>query len=297
MSGIDAHCHIWALDRGDYGWIDRTNPALAAIAQDFGTSDLSTRLAQAAITRAIVVQAAPTEDETRWLLEQARHRDAVAGIVGWADLTQPDIGARLRAMAADGALRGIRPMLQDIAQDDWLLTAPQDGWVPAMLQHDLRFDALVLPRHLDMLLRFCNRHPDLPVVIDHAAKPALAAAPDDPRHELWRSGMQRLARDTAACCKISGLLTEMDPAQLPHARDILFPVMDDLLDWFGADRLMWGSDWPVLRLAGSYDGWHALFHDWLAHLPALDRAKISGQTAARFYGLDGAGHEASPGNA
>lgn len=288
MSGIDAHCHIWALDRGDYGWIDRSNPSLAAIAQDFGTEDLSARLRQAAIARAVVVQAAPTEDETRWLLAQARNCDAVAGVVGWADLTQPDICTRLQALAADGALRGIRPMLQDIEQDDWLLTAPQDGWVPAMLEHGLRFDALVLPRHLDMLLRFCARNPDLPVVIDHAAKPALAAAPDDPRHDMWCSGMQRLARDTAACCKISGLLTEMAPAQVPHARDILFPVMDDLLDWFGADRLMWGSDWPVLRLAGSYDGWHGVFHDWLERLPAPDRAQISGQTAARFYGLDGA---------
>lgn len=288
MFGVDSHCHIWALDRGDYGWIDRSNPALAAIAQDFGTSELSARLEHAAITRAIVVQAAPTEDETRWLLDQAQRCTAVAGIVGWADLTQSDIGARLQSLAQTAALRGIRPMLQDIEQDDWLLTAPQDGWVQAMLDHNLRFDALVLPQHLDMLFRFCTRHPDLSVVIDHAAKPALSAAPDDPRHDMWRSGMQRLARDTAACCKISGLLTEMSPAELPNARDILFPVMDNLLDWFGPDRLMWGSDWPVLRLAGSYDGWHTLFHDWLAHLPAQERAKISGQTAARFYGLDGA---------
>lgn len=285
MWALDAHCHIWALDRGDYGWLDRSNPAFGPIAQDFGVRDLSERLDQAQIGRAIVVQAAPTLAETHWLLAQARGCKTIAGIVGWADLTQPDIGATLRALAGDPALRGIRPMLQDITPDDWLLTAPHSGWVQAMQDNDLRFDALVLPQHLDTLLRFCLRHPDLPVVIDHAAKPALSAPRDDPRHGLWREGMMRLARDTGACCKLSGLLTELAPTDLPKARDILFPVMDALLDWFGPARLMWGSDWPVLRLAGSYRGWHALFATWLAQLPDADRAQITGQTAARFYGV------------
>lgn len=266
---------------------------MAPIAQDFGPPDLWARMQAAGIARAIVVQAAPTRAETDWLLAQAAGSTQIAGVVGWADLTQPDIAATLDAMALNPALRGIRPMLQDLPQTDWLLDAPHPDWVAGMLDSGLRFDALVRPQHLDMLLRFCARHPDLPVVIDHAAKPVLSAAPDDPRHALWRDGMARLATETGACCKLSGLLTEMAPDQLPRARAILLPLMDQLLDWFGADRLMWGSDWPVLRMAGTHSGWCALVDDWLADKPQAVRTCISGATAARFYGLAPATDEGS----
>jgi L-fuconolactonase len=286
MSRVDAHCHIWALDRGDYGWLDPSDPAMAPIAKDFGPDDLHERLKADGIGHAIVVQAAPTEAETLWLLEQAEHAPHIAGIVGWADITRADLSARLASLAANPALRGIRPMLQDL-EPDWLATKPVAGWAEAMLDAGLRFDALVRPAHLATLARILQRYPDLPVVIDHAAKPALAAPSDDPRHALWREGMARLAVETGAFCKISGLLTEMDAADRPRAREILFPLMDQLLSWFGAGRLMWGSDWPVLRLAGSYADWAALSGEWLEAQSPNVQAQIKAQTARRFYGLDG----------
>lgn len=285
MMWIDAHCHIWALSRGDYDWLDQSDPALGPIAQDFGPSDLRERMDRTGIGRAVVVQAAPTEAETHWLLAQAAGAPHLAGVVGWVDLTQADLAQRLSDLSANPALRGIRPMLQDLAPD-WLATAPAPGWADALIATGLRLDALVRPAHLETLAQVMASHPDLPVVIDHAAKPALAAPPDDPRHAMWRAGMARLAGETSACCKVSGLLTEMGAADLPHAREVVLPLLDQLLEWFGPERLMWGSDWPVLRLAGNYADWQALCAEWLASKPEETRTRISGANAARFYGLD-----------
>jgi L-fuconolactonase len=281
---IDAHCHIWTLARGDYGWLDVTDPALDPITQDFGVDDLAARMGAAGIDRAILVQAAPTEDETRFMLAQAAIAPHVAGVVGWVDVTTPDFAARVGALAQDPMLRGIRPMLQDLAPD-WLATQPVAGWADALMDHGLRFDALVKPPQLETLLAVMRANPALPVVIDHAAKPALGAPADDPRHALWRDGMARLAGETGALCKLSGILTEMSPAQVADPRATLFPLLDQLRAWFGAERLMWGSDWPVLRLAGSYAGWSGMFAEWLAGLPPADVAHITGGTAARFYGV------------
>jgi L-fuconolactonase len=218
------------------------------------------------------------------MLSQARLAPHVAGVVGWVDLTAPDLVARVADLAADPALRGIRPMLQDLAPD-WLALRPVAGWAGVVVDHGLRFDALVRPAQLATLHAVMRANPALPVVIDHAAKPALAAPADDPRHAMWREGMARLAGETGAFCKLSGILTEMGAAHLRDPRDTVFPLLDQLRAWFGAERLMWGSDWPVLRLAGSYAGWHGLFAEWLATLPAQDAARITGGTAARFYGV------------
>lgn len=285
MAWIDAHCHIWALSRGDYDWLDENDPTLGPIAEDFGPSDLKERMDRSGIARAIVVQAAPTEAETHWLLAQADGAPHIAGIVGWVDLTQADLAQQLPRLATNPALRGIRPMLQDLVPD-WLETAPAPGWADALIAAGLRLDALVRPAHLETLAQVMANHRDLPVVIDHAAKPALAAPPDDPRHAMWHDGMARLAGETSAFCKVSGLLTEMGAVDLPRARDILLPLLDQLLGWFGPERLMWGSDWPVLRLAGNYADWQALCAEWLASKSPETRRQISGTTAVHFYGLD-----------
>jgi L-fuconolactonase len=284
---IDAHCHLWQLDRGDYDWLDRANPVFGPIARDFTTSDLTERLGAAGIGQAIVVQAAATEAETRFLLSLARTSPHIAGVVGWADLAAPDASERIATLAADPQLKGLRPMLQDIADTDWLLNVPRPGAWQAMAQYGLRFDALVKPRHLPMLLRFCRAHPDLPVVIDHAAKPDLALPRNNHDMQQWAQGMAALAADTRCCCKLSGLLTEMAPQQLPEAFALLAPVVDDLLGWFGPDRLMWGSDWPVVRMAGSYDIWNGLTDQLIGDLTAAEQAMIRGGTAAQFYGIGG----------
>ncbi|MBP1853045.1 amidohydrolase family protein [Rhizobium halophytocola] len=291
MSQIDAHCHFWSLQRGDYGWLRADDPGLAPICRDFGPEDIATSLADAGRERLVVVQAAPTDAETAFLLSLADGHPEIAGVVGWTDLSAPDAATRITTLARARKLKGLRPMLQDLGQDDWILTAPQPNAISAMVEHGLRLDALVLPRHLDPLARFVERHPDLQVIIDHAAKPPLSAGGNDHRHDLWRSGMQRLAAFPHVHCKLSGLLTEMDPAQcreINTALAVLQPLFDDLLRWFGPTRLVWGSDWPVLRLAASYDFWADLTDRLLGDLDATDRRAILGGNAERFYDLKGA---------
>jgi L-fuconolactonase len=274
---IDAHHHVWRLDRGDYGWL---TPDLAAIHRDFGLDDLRPHLAAAGIGGTVLVQAAPTEAETQFMLAVANASGGlVRGVVGWTDLAAPDAPARIAALAAaEPLLKGLRPMLQDIAETGWILRPEVQPALRAMAAAGLRFDALVKPRHLPVLLELARAHPDLPVVIDHCAKPDIAGGMVEP----WASGIARLARETAWCCKLSGLATEAAPG---WTADGLRRHAGHALAEFGPDRVMWGSDWPVLDLGGGWDRWWRATEVLLAPLDAASRAAVLGGTARRFYGL------------
>lgn len=285
---VDSHCHLWDLDRGDYGWLDRSDPALAPIARNFCPADLNTVVTPFAISQVVAVQAAPTVDETRYLLDLAAGSTLISGVVGWVDLTSKDAARDLEELGLNAKFKGIRPMLQDIEDADWIITAPRKDAIAALLQTGRRFDALVLPQHLEALLTFAHANPDLPIVIDHAAKPALTADAGDPRHGMWREGMRRMADDTTAYCKLSGLLTEMSALQRRNPLGILQSVFDDLMEWFGPERLMWGSDWPVLTLAAPFQDWHSISGDLLSRLAPRDRARIQSGSALAFYGLEAA---------
>jgi L-fuconolactonase len=166
-------------------------------------------------------------------------------------------------------------MRQDLADDEWIAHAPRPDALRAMSRHGLRFDALVRPRHLAPLRRFVAAWPELPVVIDHAAKPPLAAGWDDEPMRAWRAEMAAIAAHPQVACKLSGLLTEVAVADRSSCARILArlrPAADALLEWFGPRRLMWGSDWPVLTLAAG-------------SLSADERAQVLQGTARRFYGL------------
>jgi L-fucono-1,5-lactonase len=277
---IDAHQHFWRLGRGDYGWI---TPDLAPIYRDFGPGDLAPLLAAAGIERTILVQAAPTAAETRYLLHTAWATSFVAGVVGWADLTAPDAPDAIARLAEDDGLVGIRPMVHDIADPDWMLGVALGPAFRALVELDLAFDALVRPRHLGNLRLLLARHPDLRVIIDHGAKPDIAIWDHSSEaRAAWADAMAGLARTTTAACKLSGLVTE---AGRGWGVEDLRPYVDHLLECFGPDRLIWGSDWPVVELAGGYAAWWAATQACLAGLGAEARAKVLGGTAARYYGL------------
>jgi L-fuconolactonase len=182
----------------------------------------------------------------------------------------------------------LRPMLQDLPDADWIAHAPRLDALHAMLSHGLRFDALVKPPQLAALCRFVEAWPALPVVIDHAGKPPLAAAWSDPAMQAWRRGMAALAAHPHVTCKLSGLLTELAPADRvsgARALERLRPVADALFEGFGPQRLMWGSDWPVLTLAAGYDAWVEMADALVAPLSVDDRAQVMHGTARRFYGI------------
>ncbi len=270
---IDAHHHVWTVARGDYGWLDR---APKAIRRDFDLADLGPFLARHAIAATILVQAAPTVAETRFLLATARQSGVVAGVVGWADLLAEDAEATIDRLAEDPLLVGLRPMVQDLPDDDFLLDPRLARALNAMVRRNLVFDALVLPRHLSRLLVMADRHPALSIVVDHGAKPFIREGRLDP----WRADMAALAARPNVACKLSGLVTE---ASGSWTTGDLGPYVDHLIGCFGAQRLIWGSDWPVVDCAGGYDAWMAAAESLTASLDVPDRAAVFGGNAARIY--------------
>jgi len=278
MSGyVDAHHHVWSLARGDYGWL---TPDLAPIYRDYTLADLAPLAAQAGIGTSVLVQAAPTVAETRFLLDTAgRSNGSVQGVVGWVDLAARNAIDTLRELAADPLLKSVRPMLQDMADPQWILRPEVAPALAALPSLGLRFDALVKPPQLPALLDLLGREPALDVVIDHGAKPEIAAA----RFEPWKSLLREAARHPRVHCKLSGLVTEAAPGA---SVDALRPYVDHLLDCFGVERLMWGSDWPVVELGGGYARWRAATLDLIAHVDAKGRDEILGGAARRFYALE-----------
>jgi L-fuconolactonase len=212
------------------------------------------------------------------LLERARDDARIAGVVGWTDLAARDAPDRIVALASHPKLRGLRPMLQDLPDDDWILQSSLTPAIEATIVHGLCFDALVRPRHLPHLLRFAERHPALRIVIDHAAKPGIARGELDP----WRAQIAALAELPNVSCKLSGLVTEAGEHWHP---DDLRPYVEHLLSTFGPFRLLWGSDWPVVNLAADYSRWLNLA-DTLAGLAGAERVALFGGNAVRVYGIE-----------
>jgi L-fuconolactonase len=273
---IDSHQHFWLLSRGDYGWLTSD---LAAIHRDHAPADLEPLIKTAHIDRTVLVQAAPTVAETDFLLRLAESTPFVAGVVGWVDFEADDAAHRIAALAARENLVGLRPMIQDIVDDRWMLSAAIRPAVEAMADEGLTFDALIRPRHIPILGEFAALYPALDIVIDHAAKPDIAAGGLGD----WARDIRKLAAETRLVCKLSGLVTEAAPG---WSAQTLRPYVDVLVDAFGADRLMWGSDWPVLNLNGDYAAWMATAEQLLAGLSDTEREAIFGGTASVFYGLD-----------
>jgi L-fuconolactonase len=271
---IDAHQHFWRIARGDYTWMDQS---VAAIAHDHLPADLAETAAACGVSRTVVVQAAATVAETRFLLDLAETSPLIGAVVGWLDLTG-DVAAQLAGIAHP-ALRGMRPMLQGIAQTDWILRPDVIAGLRQVARAGLRLDALVTPRHLDVIERLAHTIPELPIVIDHCAKPVFEGAEPG---AAWRDGMRRLSAHPQVYCKLSGLPIEFGDG---WSSETLRPVFDHVLTCFGADRVMWGSDWPVLKLAGDYQGWFGAAQDLARDLPAPARAALFGDTAARFYAI------------
>ena len=274
MNRIDSHQHFWRLDRGDYGWI---TPDLTPVYRDFLPADLAPRMAAVGVVATVAVQAAPTLAETRFLLDLAREHAFIAGVVGWVDFEAEAAADTIARLADDGHLLGLRPMIQDIADPEWMLRDDLAPAFEAMIDRGLVFDALVKPPHLDALRELVSRYPELVMVLDHGAKPPIASGD----LTSWKRGVTKLARETPMVCKLSGLVTEAgsaDPAVLRESVDVL-------LAEFGPTRLLWGSDWPVCELACSYGDWSAAADSLLSGLGAAEREAIYSQTARTTYGI------------
>jgi L-fuconolactonase len=272
---IDGHQHFWDLSRGDYQWL---TPRLTPIYRDFLPEDLVPVFARHGIEGTVLVQAAASDAETDFMLSLADGNRFIRGVVGWVDFADPASPDRIGALARHPLLKGLRPMIQDIADDDWMLRPELDAAFLALIEHNLTFDALILPRHLDQLLTLIQRYPEMRVVVDHCAKPEIAAG----NFDGWAARMAAVASASAAFCKLSGLVTE---AGAGWSVETLRPYVEHVIDVFGPERVIWGSDWPVCTLAASYDAWCEASDVLLSDCTSEERDAMLSDNAMRAYSL------------
>ena len=278
MTVIDAHHHVWDLAVRDQPWI--SGAAMAAIRRSFSLDDLRPHAGAAGVGATVLVQTVTVAAETPEMLALAAGDPLVAGVVGWTDLTSPAIAAELARLAAGpggGKLVGIRHQVQTEADPDWLRRPDVIRGLRAVEAAGLRYDLLVLPHQLPAAVYAAAAVPGLTFVLDHAGKPRIGGDLTG-----WTTAIRDLAALPNTVCKLSGLVTEAPPGTGPAA---FAEVADVVLSAFGADRVMFGSDWPVCLLARDYVWVLALARSLTAGLSPAERAAVFGATAARAYRL------------
>jgi L-fuconolactonase len=272
---IDSHQHFWNPDRGDYDWLVPGS----ALDRTFQPEDLKPLLLESGVEGSILVQAAPTAAETDYLLGLARANPWVLGVIGWVDLAAGDAAAQVRTRVREPGLVGVRPMLQDMPDRTWILSEATRAGLEAVQAVGLVFDALVRWPQLPSIIALAERHPQLSIVLDHAGKPPFG---DDSAWSDWQRQIRALAQFPNVACKLSGLLTEC-PAR--GGRDAVDPCVGLLLDFFGPERLLWGSDWPVATTVVGYADWLSYCRSRVERHASTYAAAIFGGNARRIYKL------------
>ncbi|GHD39380.1 amidohydrolase [Streptomyces mirabilis] len=277
---MDAHHHVWDLSVRDQDWIN--GPELRPLRRDFGVADLAPQARAAGVDRTVLVQTITVPEETPEFLALAARSELIAGVVGWTDLTRPDVAdelARLRELPGGRHLKGIRHQVQGEPDPEWLLRPDVRDGLAAVAEAGLVYDLVVLPHQLPACVRAAAGHPGLTFVLDHLGKPPIATGVLRP----WATAVRALAALPNTVCKLSGMVTEADHAK--WTVDGLRPYADTVLDAFGPGRLMFGSDWPVCTLAASYGQVVDAAEELTGGLGAEERAEVFGGTATRVYRL------------
>ena len=278
---VDSHHHFWDPTRRDYYWMG--GDELASIRKPIGPEDMRPLLAAAGVDKTIIVQTIPAVDETEEFLQIAAETDFVAGVVGWVDLTDPAVGDTL-AKLKDGpngrGLVGIRHQVHDEEDKQWIARKEVIRGLAAVGAAGLAYDLLPKEPELPACIRAVDANPDMRFVVDHIAKPRIAAGEMEP----WATDLAELAKRPNVFCKLSGMVTEADWADWKPAD--LKPYVEKVIEFFGEDRVMFGSDWPVCLLASDYAGVKGALESILGDIDAAASAKIFGANAASFYGLE-----------
>lgn len=274
---IDAHQHLWHFNEPDYPWI---NQGMTGLRRDFLMPDLKAVMREAGVDGTVVVQARQTLAETEWLLGLADRHSELLGVVGWVPLTDPGVESTLGRFASNPRLRAVRHVLHDEPDDFYMLREDFNRGVALLRSFGLAYDILIFERHLPQTLQFVDRHPEQVFIVDHIAKPRIKEGVISP----WKDTIAELARRENVCCKVSGMATE---AAWNHwTPEQLRPWFDTVLAAFGPKRLMFGSDWPVLTLAGTYRRWVDTFLTFITELSAAEQQDICRNTAIRAYNLE-----------
>ena len=276
---IDAHQHFWQLDQPfDYEWLK--TPEHERICRDFLPDELRPRLAEAGVDYSVFVQTQHNVEENRWALKFAEQHDFLAGVVGWVDLASDKCEDQVLEFKEHPFFVGVRHITQDEPDDDFIIRPEVLRGLRVLEKHLVPFDLLFYVKHLHHATRLAQELPELPMVIDHLAKPRIK----DQALDDWIDNFEAAAKMPNIFCKLSGMVTEADWEEWRPSH--LRPYVETALEAFGPDRLMFGSDWPVCELAGTYENVHMALVDVLGELSESETDRIFGHTARDFYGLD-----------
>jgi L-fuconolactonase len=277
MMRIDAHHHFWTIGRYGMPWL--AGDALKPIIKTFAPDDLRPHLQSQRIDKTILVQTISSVDETRWFCQLSEQHDFIAGVVGWVGLTSRDVGSRLDELTQSPRLVGIRHQVHDEPDGNWLLRDDVRAGLRALEARGLVYDLLIKPPHLDAAAKVAASMPSLKFVVDHIAKPRIAEQGWDD----WAGPISALASHENVSCKLSGMITEAHWDRWTPAD--LKPYIDHVINAFGVERVLFGSDWPVCNLAGGYDDVVEALRRNIAELSPGEQRKIFGENAARIYGI------------
>ena len=273
---IDSHHHFWKYDPVEYDWID---DSMKVIRKDFLPKNLKTTFQEAGVDGAISVQARQSLEETDWLIGMAHQNEFIKGVVGWLPLIQGNIEEYLEKYADEEKLKGVRHVIQGEPDPEFMLRKDFNHGISLLKKYSLAYDILIVERQLPNTIRFVDQHPDQLFVLDHIAKPLIV------RNELspWKENIQELAKRENVNCKISGMVTEADYQKWTPSQ--LLPYFEVILDAFGPERLLFGSDWPVCLVASTYTNWVNLVRKNITSFTDTEQAKIMGENALRLYQL------------
>ncbi len=273
---IDAHHHLWKYSPPEYPWITDN---MGSLRREFLIPDLVNVMQESGIDGVITVQARQMVEETRWLLELACYHDFIRGVVGWIPLVDPKVQVHLEYFSANAKLKGVRHVIHDEPDDFYVLREDFNRGIELLKHFDLRYDLLIVERHLPQTIEFVDRHPHQIFILDHIAKPKVRDRVISP----WRENITELARRENVFCKLSGIVTEASWESWTE-KD-LEPYFQTTLAAFGPERIMFGSDWPVIRLASSYKRWVDVVQHCISQLSQYEQARILGETATEVYRL------------
>jgi L-fuconolactonase len=273
---IDAHHHLWKFNTEDYGWID---DSMAILKRDYLPADLRQHLQEAEVGGTVVVQARQKLEETRWLLEMAHKNSFISGVVGWLDLRSDKLLEQLEEFAGNPKFVGVRHVIHDEPDDDFMLRTAFLNGIEKLAKYNLSFDLLLFPKHLQGAMELVSMFPEQKFVLDHLSKPFIKAGILDP----WREDLESLAAQPNVWCKISGMVTEANVNNWRY--EDFIPYLDVVLEAFGTDRLMLGSDWPVCLLGGEYHEILAIPLRYFKDMEPVCKEKIFRGNAIECYNL------------
>jgi L-fuconolactonase len=274
---IDAHHHFWKFDEEEFSWI---TPEMAPLRRDFGPADLQRELADSGVAGAISVQARTSAEETEFLLKNGEAFDFILGVVGWVDLKSPEVSGDLDRLSQRAKFKGVREICQGTPDEQFFTNRSFNEGVRQLADRGLAYDLLIYARQLPAATAFVDQHPNQQFILDHCAKPEISGP--QPKAE-WKRQLAEIARRPHVACKISGLVTELrDPVSEWNLK-LLRPYFEAVLDAFGPDRMMVGSDWPVINLRAPYGAWISVLEEWLSEFPDAVSHAIAVGTAARLY--------------